>query len=74
MTYMYIGPDIKGVARHNQIYTYKPDAVIARACEVHPLAMHLFVPMDTIVESKRELKREGSFLFIANEKIKKTRR
>lgn len=74
MTYMYIGPDLKGIVRHNQIFTYKPDEVIEKACEQNKLTKHLFVQMENIVESKNELRRPGSFLSIAYEKVEKTRR
>ena len=74
MTYMYLGPELKGIVRHNQIFTYKPDEVITKACEQNPLAKHLFAPMDNIVQSKNELRRPGSFLSIAYEKVEKTRR
>lgn len=74
MTYMYLGPNLKGIARHNQIFTYKPDEIIKQACEVNKLAGSMFVPIDKIVESKEELRRPGSFLNIAYQKIEKTRR
>lgn len=74
MTYMYIGPDLKGIVRHNQVFTYKPDEVIRKACEQNKLTKHLFIQMENIVESKNELRRPGSFLSIAYEKVEKTRR
>lgn len=74
MTYMYIGPDLKGIVRHNQVFTYKPDEVIGKACEQNKLTKHLFIQMENIVESKNELRRPGSFLSIAYEKVEKTRR
>ena len=74
MTYMYIGPDLKGIVRHNQVFTYKPDEVIGNACEQNKLTKHLFIQMENIVESKNELRRPGSFLSIAYEKVEKTRR
>jgi hypothetical protein len=66
---MYIGPDIRGVARKNQVYTYHPQEVIDRACGINPLARHLFVDMCDIAETRRELARRGSFLQIAYKKI-----
>lgn len=74
MTYMYLGPDLKGIVRHNQIFTYKPDEVIEKACEQNKLAKHLFVQMENIVENKKELRRLGSFLSIAYKKIEKAGR
>lgn len=74
MTYMYLGPDIKGIVRRNQIFTYKPEDVITKACEQNKLARHLFVPMENVVEAKKELRRLGSFLNIAYKNIEKTRR
>lgn len=74
MTYMYIGPNLKGIVRHNQIFTYKPEKIIEQACEMNKLAENMFIPIDKVVESKEELRRTGSFLNIAYEKIEKTRR
>jgi hypothetical protein len=74
MSTMYIGPDLKGIAHRNQVYTYHPVEVIERACGVNPLARHLFVGMDNIVEAKKELRRPGSFLHITYKKIEQTRR
>lgn len=74
MTYMYIGPNLKGIVRHNQIFTYKPEKIIEQACELNKLASNMFISMDKIVESKEELRRPGSFLNIAYGKIEKTRR
>lgn len=70
MTIMYLGPNLKGIVRHNQIFTYRPDKVIEQACEISPLARHLFVSMDNIVSCKNELNRPGSFLNLANQKVK----
>ena len=74
MTYMYLGPDLKGIVRHNQIFTYKPDEVIEKACEQNKLAKHLFVQMENIVENKKELRRLGSFMSIAYKKVEKAGR
>jgi hypothetical protein len=71
MTVMYLGPDIKGVVRHNQIFTYQPADVIERAGKVHPLTEAFFVEMEHVVEKKKELRREGSFLNLAFTKILK---
>jgi hypothetical protein len=69
---MYLGPDLKGIVRKNQIFTYRPDRVIEEACGVSPLARHLFVEMENIVEIRKELRRKGSFLNLAYQKIEKT--
>lgn len=71
---MYIGPNLKGIVRHNQIFTYYPDDVIAQACGINPIARYLFVPMEDIVHSKNELRRTGSFLYLAYQKVEKNRR
>lgn len=72
MSTMYIGPDLKGIVRRNQIFTYHPDRVIDEACVVNPLAKHLFVDMRDIVEKKRELSRQGSFLNLSYQKLVKS--
>lgn len=68
---MYMGPNLKGIVRHNQIFTYDPVNVIEQACDINPLAKHLFVQMDDIVCSKKELGRMGSFLNLIYQKIEK---
>lgn len=68
MTVMYLGPDLKGIVRRNQIFTYRPDEVISRACERCRMAGHLFVSMDNIVQQKNELRRPGSFLNLSYQK------
>lgn len=72
MTIMYLGPDLNGIVRHNQIFTYRPEKVMQQACEINPLARHLFVSMDNIVSCKNELGRTGSFLNLAYQKVEKT--
>lgn len=59
---MYIGPDIKGIVRKNEIFTYAPREIIILAGRVYGPAMELFVPMDRIVEKKQEINRPGSTL------------
>lgn len=68
---IYIGPDIRGVVRKNQIFTYNPKGVIERATAVYAQANIFFVPMDVIREKKSELRRQGSFLNITYQKMKK---
>lgn len=68
---MYIGPDIRGVVRKNQIFTYQPEEVINQASAIDGLAKHLFVPMDDIVGKKNELRRQGSFLNVAYRQLEK---
>lgn len=70
MTIMYLGPDLKGIVRHNQIFAYQPEEIIERASETAPLARHLFVSMEDIVQKKEELRRAGSFLNLVNKKVK----
>lgn len=68
---MYIGPDIERVVTENQIFTCRPEKKIEQAKAVDPLAEKLFVPMDDIVEKKRELERKGSLLNTAYRRLKK---
>lgn len=69
---MYIGPDIRGIVRKNQIFTYEPKEVIEKAAAINASARLFFVPMDEIVESKNELRRQGSFLNITYKNFEKT--
>lgn len=71
MTFMYLGPDLKGIVRRNQIFTYHPEKVIGQACEVCGVAKRLFVPMDNIVSCRNELRRPGSFLSLSYQKTEK---
>lgn len=68
---IYLGPDIKGIVRKNQIFTYWPENVIEQACEINILAKYLFVPMKNVVQSRNELRRQDSFLYLAYQKVKK---
>lgn len=70
---MYIGPDIKGIVRKNQIFTFMPEDVINQACEINKLAKHLFVPMDNIVQKRKELFRQGTFLNLVYKKVENGR-
>lgn len=65
MRIMYLGPNLKGIVRRNQVFAFNPEKVIEEACKVNPIAKHLFVNMDNIVTHKEELRRPGSFLNIA---------
>ncbi|MCM1058317.1 MAG: hypothetical protein NC517_12030 [Firmicutes bacterium] len=71
MRIMYLGPELKGIVRHNQIFTYQPDEVIEQARKVCGLAGHLFVSMDNIVSCKSELRRADSFLSLTYQKTEK---
>lgn len=62
---------MKGIVRHNQIFTYRPEKVIEQAIEISPLARHLFVSLDDIVSCKKELGRPGSFFNLAYQKVEK---
>ena len=71
---MYIGPDIKGIVRKNQIFTYMPEDVINQACGINKLAKHLFVQMDDIVQKRKELRIQGTFLNLVYKKIENGRK
>ncbi len=69
---MYIGPELEGITRANQIFNYEPEAIKAAAEKVEPLSRYLFVDLDNIVSAKKELHTKGSLLFLAYEKTIKT--
>ncbi len=71
MTFMYLGPDLRGIVRHNQIFTYRPEKLIEQAGRIYGPARHLFVSMDNIVAEKNELRRPGSFLSLTYQKTEK---
>ncbi len=68
---MYIGPDIRGLVRKNQIFTYQPDKIIEQASAIYGPAKYFFIPMDDIVKQKNELRRRGSFLNTAYKQFEK---
>lgn len=67
---IYLGPSIDGVVEKNKIFKYNPKDVIEKAKEVNPLAEHLFVSMDKIVEKKKELNKKGSLISMAYKSLK----
>lgn len=69
---MYIGPELNGITRANQIFNYDPVAVKEAAGKVEPLTRYLFVELDNIVSAKKELHTPGSLLFLAYERTIKT--
>lgn len=69
MTVMYLGPEIRGVVRHKQVFSYDANDVITEACEKEPLSKYLFVDMKDIASKKRELEEPGSLMNVAFKKI-----
>lgn len=61
---MYIGPDVPGVIGKNQIFTFDPEDKKEKIKKIYPAAVNLFVGMDKIVEARKELRQNGSFLAI----------
>ena len=59
---MYIGPDIKGIVKKNEIFTYFPMAVVEQVERIYSPARELFVSMDDIVSKRNERDRAGSAL------------
>jgi hypothetical protein len=71
MRIIYIGPTIRGLVRHNQIYTYRPKKVIEQAKEVSVYAGYLFIDLKKIVASKKELETEGTLLNTSYKNVQK---
>ena len=69
MTVMYLGPEIRGVVKHKQVFSYNAEDVITEAIEREPLSKYLFVDMNDIVNKKRELEEPGSLMNVAFKKI-----
>ena len=46
MTVIYLGPDLKGIVRKNQVFRYEPKEVIESAKKVNTLAENLFVTLE----------------------------
>ncbi len=67
---MYIGPDIKGVVKKNEVFTYYPVAIMEQAQQIYGPVRELFVSMDDIVEKRRERDRTGSALNLIYQIVK----
>ena len=68
---VYLGSEIRGVVRHNQVFSYDAEDVISAATEREPLSKYLFVDMNDIANKRKELKEPGSLMNLAFQKIKK---
>lgn len=58
-TFMYLGPDIKGTAKHGQIFRDGIDPALAEKIEKIPVLKDLCVPMDEAMGKFVELKTGG---------------
>ena len=67
---MYIGPDIKGIVKKNEIFLYYPQMTIEQVQQKYEPAGELFVSMDDIVEKRRERDRTGSALNLIYQIVK----
>lgn len=61
-TTIYIGPDIKGVVKKNEVFDYRPQKIVDQARRAYGPSENLFVPISKIVEKKAELRTQGSAL------------
>lgn len=68
---VYIGPTIRGLVKKNQIFTYKPEAVMEQVKRVSMYTEYLFVRMDDIVSRRNELREQGSLLNISYKIVEK---
>lgn len=62
---VYIGPTIKGVVYHNQIFNYNPAGIMTKAAEVCESSRRLFVNIENIVQSRYDVRITGSVLNVA---------
>ena len=66
---IYLGPEIRGTVKQNQIFSYDAADVKAKAAQISELTQYLFVPMDDVVAGKNALKTQGSLMNIAFRKV-----
>ena len=61
---MYIGPDVKGIVKRNQIFTYDPKEVKERVKKMYEPAVELFVKMEFAPVQRKAVCTEGTLLNI----------
>ncbi len=61
---MYIGPDVKGVVKRNQIFTYDPKEVKEKVKKMYEPAGGLFVKMEFAPVQRKSVCTEGTLLNI----------
>lgn len=61
---MYIGPDVKGVVKRNQIFTYDPKEVKERVKKMYEPAVELFIKMESAPVQRKAVCTEGTLLNI----------
>lgn len=61
---MYIGPDVKGVVKRNQIFTYDPKEIKEKVKGMYAPAVELFAKMEDAPEQRRLAYKEGTLLNI----------
>ena len=69
---IYIGRTVDYV-KHNQLYTRRPDNIIAQLEKKFPLIGALFVPVDEYTSALRELETPGSDIYLAAEQVRRGR-
>ncbi len=62
---MYLGPTVPGLVKENEIFRDELPDGIARRVETDKNFARLFVPMDRIMDARRQLQTEGSVLSAA---------
>jgi hypothetical protein len=71
MTVIYIGPNIRGVVRHNQIFSHMPEKTVEKAMGIDPLAGCLFVEPKEARVKKKEAATRGTLLQIVYQRMEK---
>lgn len=71
MTVIYIGPTVRGVVNHNQIFSYNPEDIIKKTMEREPLAGYLFVEAKMATEKKQEIPKKGTLINIIYHRLLK---
>jgi hypothetical protein len=71
MTVIYIGPTIRGIVRHNQIFSYVPEKTIEKVMSLEPLAGCLFTELKEAKNKKQEASTKGTLLNIVYQRMRK---
>ena len=68
---MYIGPDIRGVARSGAVFMGGIPERLSKYAQEHKIINNLIVPVSGLVEAKKALNEEGTVESISYERLEK---
>lgn len=66
---IYIGPSIPGLVRENAVFKDGLPKAVSERKEKDKNFARLLIPVDKVMEAKKQLKTEGSVLFVSYSKM-----